>query len=61
MKNIKIDFVKGELDYLTNKTPTTMKQYLSSIAKGHKISFEILLYVYNVGYEMGKKQSKINE
>lgn len=57
MKKLRIDFVEGELEYLEKKTPNTMKQYLHTIANGHEIDLDILLYAYNVGVEAGKKES----
>lgn len=57
MEKLRIDFVEGELEYLERKTSNALKQYLHSIANGHEIDLDILLYVYNIGVETGKKEA----
>ncbi len=58
MEKIKIQFVEGELDYLKNKTSLEMRKYIHAVAMGHNIDENILLYIYNVGYEKGKESSE---
>lgn len=57
MKKTRIDLVKGELEYLLSKTPLEMRKHLHSIAEGHQVDFDLLLYVYNIGFELGKEES----
>lgn len=56
MKKTRIDLVEGELEYLLKKTPLEMRQHLLSIAEGHQVDFDLLLYVYNIGFELGKEE-----
>ena len=56
MKKTRIDLIKGELEYLLSKTPLEMRQHLLSIAEGHQVDFDLLLYVYNIGFELGKEE-----
>lgn len=57
MKKTRIDFVEGEIEYLLKKTPLEMVEHLHSVANGHHVDFNLLLYVYNVGFESGKEES----
>ena len=56
MKKTRIDLVEGELEYLLKKTPLEMRKYLHSIAEGHHVDYDLLLYVYNIGFELGKEE-----
>lgn len=57
MKKTRIDLVEGELEYLLKKTTLEMRQHLHSIAEGHHVDYDLLLYVYNIGFELGKEES----
>lgn len=57
MKKTRIDLVEGELEHLLRKTSLETRMYLHSIAKGHHVDFKLLLYVYNVGLEIGKEEA----
>ena len=57
MKKTRINLVKGELEYLLSKTPLEMRKHLHLIAEGHHVNFDLLLYVYNIGFELGKEES----
>ncbi len=58
MEKIKIQFVEGELEYLKKKTSPEMRKYIHAVANGHDMDENILLYIYNVGYEKGKEPLK---